>query len=762
MQRPFCKFGKGVTVVRKLMWFTIGFAAACAVCAYLLDGLWPLLLGIAGLVGGVMFLLQKRTWQKVCGVILIGCFVGFSWNYLFQIGYTDYAKQLDGQTVQTDVLISDYSYQTDKCTVADGRVNYHNRSYQVRLYIYDDITLKPGDRVQAQCRFRYTARGGDDEQTYHSGKGIFLLAYANEDYTYNACQKIPVRFFAAQLRHQLIDALERSFPEDTAPFARALLLGDSSTLRYSVSRALTVSGIRHVIAVSGLHVSVLFSLLWILCFRRVKLVALIGFPVLFIFAAVAGFTPSVVRACIMQALMVLAEVFLREYDRPTALAFSVLVLLGVNPMCITDVGFQLTVSCMIGIIAFYRPLYEYLMAPSRLGTKKKKGIVNRIHKWVAATVSISLSTLLTTAPLCAIYFGAISVVAILANLLTIWLILYIFCGIIAVCVLAFIWQPAACACAWVLSWGIRYVQQIAMALGELPFAAVYTCNVYTIFWLIFSYLLVILFFIAKKKRPVILAGAILGCLAVSCALSWTEGKNDNFRVTVLDVGQGQCILLGNHKSRYLVDCGGDSGRIVADQTISYLNSRGIFWLDGVILTHYDDDHASGVPYLLDKLQVGQVILPDMDDDNSIRLQLESDHAHKIYWMMPNTVRVLSDAQITLACGREERTDNESGICVLFQPENCDILITGDRNLVGEKDLLKQLDLPKLELLVAGHHGSGNATGLSLLQTTRPDTVVISVGDNSYGHPAPQLLERLADYSCRVLRTDKQGTIVFRG
>ena len=746
--------------MRKLMWFTIGFAAACAVCAYLLDGLWPLLLGTAGLCGGIVLLLQKKNWQKICGVILIGCFVGFAWNWAFQVGYTNYAKELDGQTVQTEVLISDYSYQTDKGTVADGRVYYHDRSYQVRLYIYDDVSLKPGDRVQAECKFRYTAKDG--EQTNHPGKGIFLLAYANDDYTYTACQEIPARFFAAKLRHQLIDALEGSFPEDTAAFARALLLGDSSTLRYSVNRAFTVSGIRHVIAVSGLHVSVLFSLLWILCFRRIKLVVLIGFPILFIFAAVAGFTPSVVRACIMQALMVLAELFLKEYDRPTALAFSVLVLLGVNPMCITDVGFQLTVSCMIGIINFFGPLYDYFMAPNRLGTKNKKGIVNRIHKWVAATVSISLSTLLTTAPLCAIYFGAISVVAILTNLLTIWLILYIFCGIIAVCMLAFIWQPAAGICAWILSWAIRYVQQIALALGELPFAAVYTCNAYTILWLIFSYLLVALFIIAKKKRPAILAGAILGCLAISFALSWMEGKNDNFRVTVLDVGQGQCVLLENHKMRYLVDCGGDSGRMVADQTISYLNSRGIFWLDGVILTHYDDDHASGVPYLLEKLQVGQVILPDIDADSSIRQKLENSHSHKIYWMTCDTVRTLQDAHITLACGREERTDNESGICVLFQPENCDILITGDRNIAGEKDLLEQLALPKLELLIAGHHGSGNATGLALLQKTHPDTVVISVGDNTYGHPAPQLLERLADYSCRVLRTDKQGTIVFRG
>ena len=104
--------------------------------------------------------------------------------------------------------------------------------------------------------------------------------------------------------------------------------------------------------------------------------------------------------------------------------------------------------------------------------------------------------------------------------------------------------------------------------------------------------------------------------------------------------------------------------------------------------------------------------------------------------------------------------NESGICVLFQPDNCDILILGDRGRTGEMELLEQTQLPKIEIMVLGHHGSNNATSFELLVQAQPDVAVISVGDNSYGHPGAETLERLDRFGCRILRTDQNGTIEF--
>ena len=113
-------------------------------------------------------------------------------------------------------------------------------------------------------------------------------------------------------------------------------------------------------------------------------------------------------------------------------------------------------------------------------------------------------------------------------------------------------------------------------------------------------------------------------------------------------------------------------------------------------------------------------------------------------------------------GGNQGKENEISMCILFQAEDCDILITGDRGVGGEQALLESYDLPELELLIAGHHGAGDASGFELLSKTKPKTVAISVGEgNPYGHPTKQVLDRLAQFGCRVLRTDQQGTIIFR-
>ena len=131
------------------------------------------------------------------------------------------------------------------------------------------------------------------------------------------------------------------FPEDTVSFAKALLLGDTTDLTYEVDTALKISGIRHVVAVSGLHVAILFALIQMIALKNPVLTALLGFPVLLAFAALAGFTPSVSRACMMCGLMIFGRLIDKEYDGLTALSFAVLVMLIFNPWGILTAFFGL-------------------------------------------------------------------------------------------------------------------------------------------------------------------------------------------------------------------------------------------------------------------------------------------------------------------------------------------------------------------------------------------------------------------------------------
>ncbi len=749
--------------IRKLMWFSVGFAAACGLGTYVLFGSWLLwLAAFLFITTGILFFIPSRA-GKTAAITLLGMLVGTLWFWGFDSYYLSPPRELDGKDAVCSITVSDYSYETDYGVAAEGKVRLSGKSYSVLVYLPQEASLCPGDVLSGTFHFRYTSRGGEKEVTYHPGKGIFLLAYGDEDASITPGDEKQPKYFAVRARKQILSILDETFPAATKGFAKALLLGDSSDLSYKADVDFQVSGIRHVIAVSGLHVSILFSLIYgVIGYRRV-LLTVIGIPLLILFAAVAGFTPSIVRACILQALVILAMLFDSEYDPPTALAFAVLTMLAVNPLTISSVSFQLSVGCMIGIFAFSERISGYIFSRKWARGGKGETVRARLTRWFTGSVSVTLSAMVVTIPLCAIYFESISILGILTNLLTLWVVSFIFYGIMAVCLLGMLWPGIAQTVAWIISLPMYFVMGMARAIASIPFAAVYTDSVYIVVWLILSYVLLGLFFWGKCRHPKTLAACILGLLGAAIALSWIEPRMDQFRVTVMDVGQGQCVLLQYSGRNVLVDCGGDYPEKAADMAAKQLLSQGVFHLDGVVVSHYDKDHSGGVPYLLTRVPADRLYLPKPEENETVKEHLIQNHKGDTVFLSDMQILTIEEIPITLIAGDGDESDNESSICVLFQPENCDILITGDRGIAGERKLLSQLALPKLELLVAGHHGAKQSTGLELLQATRPAQVIISAGrNNRHGHPAQEVLDRLELYRCQLWRTDLQGTIIFTG
>ena len=253
---------------------------------------------------------------------------------------------------------------------------------------------------------------------------------------------------------------------------------------------------------------------------------------------------------------------------------------------------------------------------------------------------------------------------------------------------------------------------------------------------------------------------VLLCLALGC--SWAEPLLDDTRMTVLDVGQGQCIILQSAGRTFLVDCGGDSDTKAADLAAETLLSQGISRLDGVIVTHYDRDHAGGIGYLLSRISADAVFLPDSPDENGILESIRPYCCDAQFFVEEDLFLCWDDASMTVFAPILSSSDNERGLCVLFRDENCDILITGDLSSLGEQLLLMEQQIPKLTALVVGHHGSKSSTGEALLEATSPQYAFISVGaDNYYGHPSSDVLDRLNKFGCTVYRTDEDGTIIFR-
>lgn len=747
--------------MRKLMWVSIGLAAACALGAYC--GLTALCLFAIGTLVGALILIPhfKKKGFRIAMALTVGAILGAALFAGYYGLYLQTALRADGTTVSITAEITDYSYESGYGTAAEGRLWLEGKRYNVKLYINEKRRLIPGDVVRGDFRLRYTP-GGKEDPTYHRGDGIFLLCYPQSETVILETEEIPDRYYPAALRHRILATIDQCFPDDTAFFAKALLLGDKTEMDYTVSTAFKVSGISHIVAVSGLHVSMLFAILTLICGKRKLLTAVIVLPVLVLFAAVAGFTPSVTRACLMQAMIIIGGLFRKEYDPPTSLAFAVTVMLAVNPMVITSVSFQLSVGCMAGIFLFSSRISNWISNFWFWRKWKGKNLRTRLREWVAGGVGITLGAMFFTTPLVAYYFGAVSLIGVVTNLVTLWAVSLAFNGIMAVCLLSSVFAEAAIVAAWCISWLIRYVIAAAKLLASIPLAAVYTQSVYVVLWLVLCYGLVAVFLIMKNRRPLVYICCCVSALRVVLCLSWAEPMLDDTRMTVLDVGQGQCIILQGNGKIFVIDCGGDSDAAAADLAAETLLSQGITRLDGMIVTHYDRDHAGGVGYLLSRIPADHIFLPEAFDEDGILETILPYCKGNQRHVTEDLLLRWEDTDMTVFAPVLSSSDNERGLCVLFRDEKCDILITGDLSSLGERLLIMEKQVPELTVLVAGHHGSSRSTGEALLDATRPRYAFISVGaNNHYGHPSNAVLERLWAAGCRVSRTDQNGTIIFR-
>lgn len=737
--------------MRKLMWFTIGFAAACAGGTY---WILPKALLIPGALLSItmLYFARNQLWIQKSALLLLGVSMGILWFLKFQSKILDPVYELDGVTREAQIRCTDFGEDTNYGIRVEGRMAIGEKSYSVLLYLNEKIDVHPGVVLTGSYRFQTTAPGGQKESTYFQGEGIYLLAYQKEELTISEepqnWRDVPVK-----LRNKIELLLESLLPADTSPFAKALLLGRSSELSYGTSTDFTVSGIRHIVAVSGLHVSVLFGMLNFLSFRKRFLAAMISVPVLALFAAMTGFTPSVCRACIMSMLILLASLTNREYDGPSALAASGLILLLINPLVIASVGYQLSYSSVAGIFLFTPAIRGWIQ--SAVNNRNGKSFSGKCLNWLSLSVSVTLGATAATLPFCMIYFGVVSLASVLTNLLVLWAVSLIFYGLMGICLLSTVWISGAVFLGKLVSVLIRYVLLLARIIGDFPLSAVYTYSPYITFWLVFVFVLLGVFLLSREKRAETFVCCIILGLCTSLLASWTESLTENVRFTVLDVGQGQSLLLQTQGCSFLVDCGGSGDSQAADSAAEALLSQGISRLDGMILTHYDNDHVGGAENLLSRIGTSILVVPPVPSE----LSLEAEH---ILYATEDILFSVGNTEIHIFAPESREDSNENSLCVLFDTEDCDILITGDRNSSGEKRLLQTRDIPDVDVLVAGHHGSRDSVCEELLSAVRPEIVCISVGaGNPYGHPAPEVLQRLEQFGCDVYRTDLYGDITIR-
>ena len=741
--------------MRRLAWFAGAFSLGIFLAQYLLADAWLLPGAWAFLALAVVLRLTvagRGGRRLLLGGVGIALALGWNWLWLRQVQAP--MALLADREAQLTMTLQDYAVPT----AYGAKVTVRAEGLPGKLVYYggeDLLEHRPGETVTDIVALRSAQRIRDDDVTVFTSKGVFLLAYQRGAPSYGPGSSDSPRWWPARMGRAMGERIGQLAPGDQGAFLTAILTGDKTGLSRQGASDLSEAGLYHILAVSGMHCGFLLALVTLLTGRhRRRLTALCAIPLLLFYALLTGASPSVLRACVMLSLLAAAPLFRRESDGPTSLAAALFLILLTNPFAAASISLQLSFGAVAGLLWLTPRLYRLLLGGKQRG---------RGYRFTAASFSATMGALVFTTPLSALYFGTLVLISPLSNLCCLWAASGAFLLGLPAVLGSMVLPPLGAVLAVIPRVLSAYILAAAHLLAKLPYHALYFVNPYLKYWLLFAYGLYFAAWAGKggRRKYALAAGLTAVSLAVTVRLG-AERFSGELEVLTLDVGQGQSILLSGGEGAALVDCGSanswyDPGAIAAD----YLLTLGHRRLDYLILTHFDADHINGVETLLSRVEVETLLVPAEAEDQMARRQiLDLAAARGVRVRTPETVPErfsLGGAAVSVFPPVGEGADNERGLSVLAEAGEA-LLITGDMSAATEEALLAAWDLPDLTYLAAGHHGSKYSTGEALLQTLTPETVFISAGGSSYGHPAEETLRRLAEQGCTVYRTDLHGTV----
>lgn len=653
-----------------------------------------------------------------------------------------------------------------QATERGARVTVELEGYhRARAVLYGEAELlaaRPGDTVTGTAQWQSAVHFNSDDVTHFNARGVYALLYGREDVRLSAGDGDALRWLPQRAGKAFREKVAAIWDDArVSGFLTAELTGDKSAMDDGDYLAMQETGLAHLFAVSGLHCAFLVTLLALLISRRQRLLCAVTIPLLLFYMVMVGMSPSVVRACIMQIFLLIAPLFRRGSDPLTSLAAALLVILLCNPFAAASVSLQLSFSATLGMVLLSPRLYKLLTG----WYKGKCRPLRTALCFVAANLSATLSAVVFTAPLTAWYFRIFVLVAPLSSLLAVPAAGWSFMAAFVTVLLGFVWLPLASLLGWI-SWAlVRYILWIANGMMSWRYHAVYFTNPYLIYWLLFLYAAFIgCAATPDGKRKYLLASA-LSVLTLTAAI-WVNRQDYQYGVLTaltLDVGQGESVILTSGGETALVDCGSsnsykDPGGLAADT----LHSMGVRELSAVVVTHYHADHTNGLYEVLRRIPVQTIYLPDIEDEYGVRERLVSlaeEKGAQVTYVTKETADTLGDTVLTIYPPVQSGGDlNELGLTALASAGDFDLLITGDMSGSTEKKLVETYALPDIEVLVVSHHGSRYSSNIRFLKSVTPEAAVISVGDNNYGHPSEETLQRLLAVGADIWRTDQQGTI----
>ena len=658
-------------------------------------------------------------------------------------------------------------------------------------YKYGDLLLVKGEIKTPPQLDDFDYRG------YLAHQGIYTTMLYPEIEVLATGQGFKPLAWVYSLRSRLAQNLARVLPEPQASLAQGIVLGIRGNIPQSLNSDFSRSGTAHLLAISGVNLTIMVGILlsvgiWLLG-RRHYLYVWLALGVIWLYAVITGLNPPVVRGAIMASLFLVAEFFGRQRSAIVGLTLAAAVMVGVSPYILGDASFQLSFLAMAGLI-FITPVFRNLGRQAATAVLGENGVAVSMTHVAVDTLSATLGAIIAVWPVVAYYFGIISLVGPLATFLALPALTgVIFTGAFTA-VLGLIALPLAQVVGWLAWLCLSYMILVVSGLAAPSISSIEIGSMSTAFIVGYYLVLAAAIWLNRHRKlfklvPVAAARfrsgvsnfnlsrprkwVILPLLMIAVLVTYTAATmpDENLRVSFLDVGEGDAILIQKGSQQILID-GGPSPQAICLE----MDSRMPFWdrtIDLLVLTHPHSDHLAGLVEVLQRYRVGQVLYPDLDYDSPVydewRRLIEEKGiegtiaraGQQIDLGQGATMQVLSPPE-TLMTDTESDVDSNS-VVLRLSLGNVSFLFAADTMKEVEQELIsKRADLTSTLLKVA-HHGADTSTTAEFLAVVNPRVAVISAGaGNKFGHPSDEILTRLQNRLGleNIYRTDRQGTIEF--
>lgn len=654
-----------------------------------------------------------------------------------------------------------------------------------------------GDILQATGKLETPPQLDDfDYRGYLAHQGIYSTMLYPEVEVIDSGKGLAPLQWVYSLRSRLSQTLATVLPAPRASLAQGIILGIRGNIPDQVKTDFSHSGTAHLLAISGLHLSIIAGILlatgiWLFGKQRYLYVWL-ALGTIWLYAVITGLHPPVLRAAIMVSVFLTAELLGRQRSAFTALAFAAAVMVGISPQILWDASFQLSFLAMSGLIFIFPPLR--ILGRRAVTATLGEGGAAATSATIADSLSVTLGALIAVWPLIAYYFGIISLVAPLATLIA----LPALPGVIITGALAgllgLIALPVAQVVGWLAWLFLSYMLVVVGGFAALPLSSLEAASVETsLLWIYYPGLALILWLNSQRRQPSSLNSMKSGVnkignltanlpkkwvlpplLAVATLVSLTAATmpDDNLHLSFLDIGEGDAILIQTPARQDILIDGGPSPQALGVE----LDKKLPFWdrtIELMVLTHPHSDHVSGLVEVLRRCKVKQVLLADLDYDSPayeqwLRLIREKDIEYTVAEAGQQidagkdaVIKVLHPPEPLLS-GTESDIDN-NGVVLRISLDEVSFLLTADIQREAELELIsRRADLASTGLKV-GHHGSDTSTTPEFLAVVDPQLAVISAGaDSRFGHPSPEVMDRLEARlgAENIYLTPEHGTIEF--